>query len=46
VIRGDFRNATVVAEEDVEVLIWHRNYTPAEFSELITTIWSERPAAG
>jgi hypothetical protein len=44
VIRGDYRNATVVAEDDVDVLIipkdvylrhWHRNYTPAEFSELI-----------
>jgi hypothetical protein len=44
VVRGDFRNSTVVAEEDVDVLIlpkdvylrhWHRNYTPAEFSDLI-----------
>lgn len=44
VIRGDFRNSTVVAEDDVDVLIlpkdvylrhWHRNYTPAEFSDLI-----------
>lgn len=44
VIRGDFRNATVVAESDVDVLIlpkdvylrhWHRNYTVAEFCELM-----------
>jgi hypothetical protein len=44
VIRGDFRNSTVVAEDEVDVLIvpkdvylrhWHRNYTPAEFSDLI-----------
>lgn len=48
VIRGDVRNATVFAEDDVEVLIipkdvflrhWHRNYTPAEFSELLRTMW-------
>ncbi|MEM6104841.1 hypothetical protein AAHS21_01050 [Mycobacterium sp. 050272] len=47
VIRGDFRNSTVVAEDEVDVLIlpkdvylrhWHRNYTPAEFSELIRTM--------
>lgn len=44
VIRGDVRNATVVAESDVEVLIipkdvylrhWHRNYTPMEFCDLM-----------
>jgi hypothetical protein len=48
VIRGDFRNATVVADSDVDVLIlpkdlylrhWHRNYTPTEFSDLIRTMW-------
>ncbi|MEE3066504.1 MAG: hypothetical protein VYA67_21610 [Actinomycetota bacterium] len=47
VIRGDFRNSTVVAEDEVDVLIlpkdvylrhWHRNYTPAEFCELIRTL--------
>jgi len=46
VIRGDVRNATVVAESDVDVLIlpkdvyldqWHRNYTAAEFCELMRT---------
>lgn len=44
VIRGDFRNATVLAENDTDVLVipkdaylahWHRNYTPAEFTELM-----------
>jgi hypothetical protein len=48
VIRGDFRNATVLAEDDVDVLIipkdvylrhWHRNYTPAEFCALLRRMW-------
>jgi hypothetical protein len=48
VIRGDFRNATVVAEDDIDVLIipkdiylrhWHRNYSAAEFCDLMRTIW-------
>ncbi|MCV7196913.1 hypothetical protein [Mycobacterium angelicum] len=47
VIRGDVRNATVVAEGDVDVLIlpkdvyldqWHRNYTAAEFCDLMRTL--------
>ncbi|WP_025738346.1 hypothetical protein [Mycobacterium genavense] len=57
VIRGDFRNSTVVAADEVDVLIlpkdvylrhWHRNYTPADFCDLIRTMatWfgRERPA--
>jgi len=48
VIRGDVRNATIVAEDDADVLIipkdvylrhWHRNYTPVEFCDLMRTIW-------
>ncbi|CDO86985.1 hypothetical protein AWC29_24060 [Mycobacterium triplex] len=52
VVRGDFRNSTVVAEDDVDVLIlpkdvylrhWHRNYTPAEFSDLIRAMVQPNP---
>jgi hypothetical protein len=54
VIRGDFRNSTVVAEDEVDVLIlpkdvylrhWHRNYTAAEFSELIRSVGHANPRA-
>ncbi|SON62280.1 hypothetical protein MSIMFI_03805 [Mycobacterium simulans] len=55
VIRGDFRNSTVIAESDVEVLIipkdtylrhWHRTYTPAEFCELMRTTWPPAQSHG
>ncbi|KTD32713.1 hypothetical protein Lnau_2361 [Legionella nautarum] len=44
VIRGDIRNATIVAENQVDILIipkeiylkhWHHTYSPAEFKQII-----------